>query len=117
MGLELSPGPLFRCSSNSIGGFHLSSALANVGFIGFGNMDAHTARNLVMVGYKVTVHDINFIGEGGFGPIYKGFVDDKLRPDLQPMHVAVKYLDTDGPQGHREWLVSTRFLSASPLIF
>jgi hypothetical protein len=47
----------------------------------------------------------NFLGEGGFGPVYKGFVDGRLRPGLQPQHVAVKYLDSDGVQGHREWLV------------
>ncbi|KAG8072624.1 hypothetical protein GUJ93_ZPchr0006g43883 [Zizania palustris] len=52
----------------------------------------------------------NFIGEGGFGPVYKGFVDEKLRPGLQPTHVAVKYLDTDGPQGHREWLAEVVYL-------
>jgi hypothetical protein len=50
----------------------------------------------------------NFLGEGGFGPVYKGFVDARLRPGLlEPQHVAVKYLDleSDGVQGHREWLV------------
>ncbi|KAK3131875.1 hypothetical protein QOZ80_6AG0512720 [Eleusine coracana subsp. coracana] len=47
----------------------------------------------------------NFLGEGGFGPVYKGFVDGSLRPGLEPQHVAVKYLDSDGVQGHREWLV------------
>ena len=49
----------------------------------------------------------NFLGEGGFGPVYKGFVDARLRPGLDPQHVAVKYLDleSDGVQGHREWLV------------
>lgn len=49
----------------------------------------------------------NLIGEGGFGPVYKGFVDDKLRPGLKAQPVAVKRLDLDGSQGHREWLVST----------
>lgn len=50
----------------------------------------------------------NFLGEGGFGPVHKGFIDDKLRPGLDPQPVAVKLLDLDGTQGHREWLVSTR---------
>lgn len=48
----------------------------------------------------------NMLGEGGFGPVYKGFVDDKLRPGtLKAQPVAVKLLDLDGLQGHREWLV------------
>ncbi|KAJ8429997.1 hypothetical protein Cgig2_033922 [Carnegiea gigantea] len=46
----------------------------------------------------------NFLGEGGFGPVHKGFIDDKLRPGLKAQPVAVKILDHDGPQGHREWL-------------
>lgn len=66
----------------------------------------------------------NFLGEGGFGPVYKGFIDDKLRPGLEAQPVAVKVLDLDGKQGHREWLVSffthfniflfLFFLSAAP---
>ncbi|CAD6340706.1 unnamed protein product [Miscanthus lutarioriparius] len=52
----------------------------------------------------------NFLGEGGFGPVYKGFVDGRLRPGLQPQHVAVKYLDSDGVQGHREWLAEVVYL-------
>lgn len=48
----------------------------------------------------------NLLGEGGFGPVYKGFVDDKLRPGLKAQSVAVKQLNLDGFQGHREWLVS-----------
>jgi len=48
----------------------------------------------------------NMLGEGGFGPVYKGFVDDKLRQGLKAQTVAVKCLDLDGLQGHREWLVS-----------
>lgn len=48
----------------------------------------------------------NMLGEGGFGPVYKGFFDDRLRPGLKAQTVAVKQLDLDGLQGHREWLVS-----------
>ncbi|XP_009777205.1 serine/threonine-protein kinase RIPK [Nicotiana tabacum] len=52
----------------------------------------------------------NFIGEGGFGPVHKGFIDDKLRPGLKAQPVAVKLLDLDGSQGHREWLTEVIFL-------
>lgn len=48
----------------------------------------------------------NLLGEGGFGPVYKGFIDDKLRPGLEAQPVAVKSLDLDGLQGHSEWMVS-----------
>ncbi|KAH0469993.1 hypothetical protein IEQ34_001551 [Dendrobium chrysotoxum] len=52
----------------------------------------------------------NFIGSGGFGPVYKGFVDDKLRSGLRPQTVAVKQLDPEGSQGHKEWLAEIIFL-------
>ncbi|KAL4386381.1 hypothetical protein GQ457_09G005210 [Hibiscus cannabinus] len=52
----------------------------------------------------------NFLGEGGFGPVYKGFIDDNLRPGLNAQSVAVKVLDLDGTQGHKEWLAEVIFL-------
>ncbi|OIW18755.1 hypothetical protein TanjilG_13507 [Lupinus angustifolius] len=52
----------------------------------------------------------NFLGEGGFGPVHKGFIDDKLRPGLKAQPVAVKLLDLDGSQGHKEWLTEVVFL-------
>ncbi|KAK8509127.1 hypothetical protein V6N13_062180 [Hibiscus sabdariffa] len=53
----------------------------------------------------------NFLGEGGFGPVHKGFIDDKLRPGLKAQPVAVKNLDLEGLQGHREWLTEVIFLA------
>ncbi|CAO2840283.1 unnamed protein product [Amaranthus hypochondriacus] len=53
----------------------------------------------------------NFIGEGGFGAVYKGFIDDKLRPGvLKAQAVAIKVLDLEGSQGHKEWLAEVIFL-------
>nr|XP_010932408.1 serine/threonine-protein kinase RIPK [Elaeis guineensis] len=52
----------------------------------------------------------NFIGSGGFGPVYKGFIGDNLRPGLKAQTVAVKSLDLEGLQGHREWLTEVIFL-------
>ncbi|RXH67452.1 hypothetical protein DVH24_027599 [Malus domestica] len=52
----------------------------------------------------------NYLGEGRFGQVYKGFIDDKLRPGLEAQPVAVKVLDLDGKQGHREWLAEVVFL-------
>jgi len=52
------------------------------------------------------------IGEGGFGPVYKGFLDGRTVAGIieEPQHVAVKCLDADGPQGHREWLAEVVYL-------
>ncbi|CAA0814218.1 Protein kinase superfamily protein [Striga hermonthica] len=52
----------------------------------------------------------NFLGEGGFGPVHKGFIDDRFRPGLKAQPVAVKLLDLDGSQGHKEWLTEVIFL-------
>ncbi|KAL4571818.1 hypothetical protein LXL04_018583 [Taraxacum kok-saghyz] len=52
----------------------------------------------------------NFLGEGGFGPVHKGFIDDKLRPGLKAQPVAVKVLNIEGGQGHKEWLTEVVFL-------
>lgn len=52
----------------------------------------------------------NILGEGGFGKVYKGFIDDDLRPGLTAKTVAVKTLNLDGKQGHREWLAEVIFL-------
>ncbi|KAG0469217.1 hypothetical protein HPP92_018545 [Vanilla planifolia] len=48
----------------------------------------------------------NFVGKGGFGPVYRGCIDQKV----QPTRVAVKLLDHEGLQGHKEWLAEVRCL-------
>nr|CAB3495842.1 unnamed protein product [Digitaria exilis]CAB3500724.1 unnamed protein product [Digitaria exilis] len=58
-------------------------------------------------------HDFSasfLLGEGGFGAVYKGFVDAGMRPGLDPQPVAVKQLNAGGFQGHREWLAEVIFL-------
>lgn len=48
----------------------------------------------------------NFLlGEGGFGKVHKGYVDENMRAGLKAQPIAVKLLDIEGLQGHREWLV------------
>lgn len=50
------------------------------------------------------------LGEGGFGTVHKGYVDENLRGGLKAQAVAVKLLDIEGLQGHREWLAEVIFL-------
>jgi serine/threonine protein kinase len=54
----------------------------------------------------------NYLGCGGFGPVYRGRLGAGLRPGIdEDRAVAVKYLDADcGTQGHREWLAEVFFL-------
>ena len=54
------------------------------------------------------------LGEGGFGSVFKGWVDESTFAATKPgigMVIAVKRLNQDGLQGHREWLVSCLFFS------
>ncbi|EPS67912.1 hypothetical protein M569_06861, partial [Genlisea aurea] len=72
------------------------------------NLHAFTLQELKIITQNFS--SSNFLGEGGFGPVHKGFIDDKLRPGLKAQPVAVKLLDLDGGQGHREWLTEVVFL-------
>ncbi|XP_076928433.1 putative serine/threonine-protein kinase PBL19 [Bidens hawaiensis] len=48
------------------------------------------------------------IGEGGFGSVYKGSI--KPPDDGDPMVVAIKKLNRNSLQGHKEWLAEVQFL-------
>lgn len=52
------------------------------------------------------------LGEGGFGSVFKGWIDEHSHAATKPglgIIVAVKRLNQEGFQGHREWLVSINF--------
>lgn len=56
------------------------------------------------------------VGEGGFGSVFKGWVDEQTLVASKPgagIVIAVKKLNQEGLQGHREWLVR----AISPLGF
>ncbi|XP_012068874.2 putative receptor-like protein kinase At1g72540 [Jatropha curcas] len=72
------------------------------------NLHVFTLKELEKITHQFSRS--NVLGEGGFGTVYKGFITDKLRPGLKAQSVAVKVLDLDGSQGHREWLAEVIFL-------
>lgn len=53
------------------------------------------------------------LGEGGFGTVYKGWIDD-IGPNgvkiASNITIAVKVLNQEGLQGHREWLAEVNVL-------
>ena len=52
------------------------------------------------------------LGEGGFGSVFKGWIDEHSYAATKPgtgMVIAVKRLNQESLQGHREWLVSFNF--------
>lgn len=94
---RLSVSDLSQSSSTTLSE-DLSASLAG------SNLYVFTLQELKLITQSFS--SSNFLGEGGFGPVHKGFIDDRLRPGLKAQPVAVKLLDLDGLQGHREWLVS-----------
>lgn len=54
----------------------------------------------------------SLLGEGGFGCVFKGWINENGTAPVKPgtgLTVAVKTLNHDGLQGHKEWLVCTFF--------
>ncbi|KAL6964850.1 putative serine/threonine-protein kinase pbl19 [Sarracenia purpurea var. burkii] len=50
------------------------------------------------------------IGEGGFGSVYKGSIKPADGEGTDPIVVAIKMLNRDGLQGHKQWLAEVHFL-------
>ncbi|KAL2968594.1 hypothetical protein AAZX31_15G037000 [Glycine max] len=53
------------------------------------------------------------LGEGGFGSVFKGWIDENSLTATKPgtgIVIAVKRLNQDGIQGHREWLAEVNYL-------
>ncbi|PKU76050.1 Protein kinase APK1A, chloroplastic [Dendrobium catenatum] len=53
------------------------------------------------------------LGEGGFGSVFKGWINEKTLEATKPgagIVIAVKRLNQDGFQGHREWLAEVNYL-------
>ena len=71
----------------------------------------------------VNFHRDSFLGDGGFGSVFKGWIDEHSLAANKPrigMIIAVKKLNQHGLQGHKEWLVSIKYFletcSISPLM-
>lgn len=53
------------------------------------------------------------LGEGGFGSVFKGWIDEHTYAATKPgtgMVIAVKRLNQESDQGHREWLAEVNYL-------
>lgn len=62
----------------------------------------------------------SLLGEGGFGCVFKGWVEENGTAPVKPgtgLTVAVKTLNPDGLQGHKEWLVRSFLLFFSIYFF
>ncbi|KAJ0667176.1 putative protein kinase RLK-Pelle-RLCK-VIIa-2 family [Helianthus annuus] len=55
----------------------------------------------------------SLLGEGGFGCVFKGWIEENGTAPVKPgtgLTVAVKTLNHDGLQGHKEWLAEVSYL-------
>ncbi|PSR90099.1 Protein kinase [Actinidia chinensis var. chinensis] len=55
----------------------------------------------------------SLLGEGGFGCVFKGWIDENTFAPSKPgtgIVVAIKKLKTESSQGHREWLTEVNYL-------
>ncbi|KAF7831075.1 receptor-like cytoplasmic kinase 176 [Senna tora] len=53
------------------------------------------------------------VGEGGFGSVFKGWIDEQTLEPAKPRSgivIAVKKLNQEGFQGHNEWLTEINYL-------
>lgn len=56
----------------------------------------------------------SYLGEGGFGCVFKGWIDDHTYAPTKPgtgIVVAIKKLKRESYQGHKEWLAEVTYLS------
>ncbi|KAK4780353.1 hypothetical protein SAY87_016459 [Trapa incisa] len=94
----------------SLSGLSNASSWLSVSDLSVSLVNVH---NFTLQELKEMTHGFSrsyYLGEGGFGTVYKGLVKEGLRPGLKAQIVAVKMLDLDGMQGHREWLAEVIFL-------
>lgn len=74
---------------------------------GYENVDIFTYQEMKIATKQFRPDYI--LGEGGFGVVYKGVIDENVRAGYRSAKVAIKQLNPEGFQGDREWLVNLFF--------
>ncbi|KAG0515496.1 hypothetical protein BDA96_10G283700, partial [Sorghum bicolor] len=75
---------------------------------GYGNVNIFTYDELRAATKNFRPDQI--LGEGGFGVVYKGVIDENVRAGFPSRQVAVKELNPEGFQGDKEWLAEVNYL-------
>ncbi|KAI4322140.1 hypothetical protein L6164_021860 [Bauhinia variegata] len=79
-------------------------------------LESSNLRSFSMAELKMATRNFrpdSVLGEGGFGSVYKGWIDEHSLAAAKPgtgIVVAVKRLNQDGLQGHKEWLAEVNYL-------
>ncbi|XVF86002.1 hypothetical protein PTKIN_Ptkin17bG0165900 [Pterospermum kingtungense] len=77
---------------------------------------ASRLRKFTFIDLKLATRNFrpeSLLGEGGFGCVFKGWIEENGTAPVKPgtgLTVAVKTLNHDGLQGHKEWLAEVSFL-------
>ncbi|XP_044464122.1 probable serine/threonine-protein kinase PBL17 [Mangifera indica] len=75
---------------------------------GYSNVDVFTYEEMRLATKSFRPDFI--LGEGGFGIVHKGVIDESVRPGYPTTQVAIKELNRQGFQGDREWLAEVNYL-------
>ncbi|XP_059634523.1 probable serine/threonine-protein kinase PBL17 isoform X2 [Cornus florida] len=75
---------------------------------GYCNVDSFTYEEMRLATKHFRPDQV--LGDGGFGMVYKGVIDEKVRLGYKTTQVAIKELDPEGIQGDREWLAEINYL-------
>lgn len=75
---------------------------------GYWNVDVFTYEEMRLATKLFRPDQI--LGEGGFGIVYKGVIDENVKPGYKTTQVAIKELNPEGFQGDREWLAEVNYL-------
>ncbi|XP_061355724.1 serine/threonine-protein kinase PBL36-like isoform X3 [Gastrolobium bilobum] len=77
---------------------------------------ASCLRKFTFNGLKLATRSFrpeSLLGEGGFGCVFKGWIEENGTAPVKPgtgLTVAVKILNQNGHQGHKEWLAELNYL-------
>ncbi|GAA0141709.1 hypothetical protein LIER_02791 [Lithospermum erythrorhizon] len=79
-------------------------------------LESATLKSFAFNDLKVATRNFrpdSVLGEGGFGCVFKGWIDEHSFKATKPglgIVIAVKKLNQDGFQGHKEWLAEINYL-------
>lgn len=114
------PSKVFTSGSRGVSDSFLESSSGAASSIGDSNLthsiNSGSLRAFTFSDLKAATRNFrpeSFLGEGGFGSVFKGWLDEATFKATRPgsgVVVAVKMLNQQGLQGHREWLTEVHYL-------